>query len=534
VKDTVSGALRIYRNPSSNFASVGDTSAFRGGYDVGVSLDSARAASSAIAAATGGTISATAANGTVFTLEVPPRALLADTTITMTPVSSIDRLPFFGGLVAAVNVEPSGLHLMSFARLTVRTPSPIPPFEETTFAWSGSGEDFFLYPPVAANGDLQMYVFRLGGYGAGRGTDAERQTQAGREPPGEVDRLSHRMTPLLREGRAEARGGAAVHRVATPNDWRLGLTLLMDETYSPEGALRDRMERCFGYPDDVIGLVSEVTEWVANVELNLGPLDSVFPGRRAEIRRLMEAMFLRALQIIHLRCVADVTEIRDLPRILGLAKFLGFSLQTAAETALKCLSFRLSFESTIISSQGSSISVANTVRATVSLRVQSANLSDPGQIWPKLKGEGLIVIEDIQAGHLPAECQVTVGASESSTFKAELDLPVLDLFVGTPLVALYYDIGQPRASLTVHDCKPPRDGDPPPPPFTVHSAWPDDYYVCHESELDNTSGYLFHAYHWIATGDRDPWAFTEYTGGHPVFGTLLTEDTLMKLTHTPE
>ncbi|HEY6065501.1 MAG TPA: hypothetical protein VIY96_05060 [Thermoanaerobaculia bacterium] len=534
VRDTVSGALRIYRNPSSNFASVGDTSAFRGGHGIAVNLDSARAASGAITAATGGTLSATAANGTVFTLAVPPHALVAATTITMTPVSSIDHLPFSGGLVAAVSLEPSGLHLMSGARLTIRTPSPTPQSEETAFAWNGTGEDFFLYPPVAAGGDLQMYVLRLGGYGVGRGSDAERQTQAGREPPGEADRLSHRMAPLLREGRAEARGGTAA-RVATPNDWRLGLKLLMDESYSPPGALRDRMETCFGYPDDVIGLISEVTAWIVNVELNLGPLDSVFPGRRAEIRRLMEAMLLRALEIIHVRCVADVTEIRDLPRILGLARFLGINLQRAAETALKCLSFRLSFDTTIVSNRpggGSLISVAETAKATVLLKFQQ-DLSDPEFDFPKLKGEGLTLIENIQAGHLPAECQVTVGPSQSGTFRAELDLPTLDLFASTVLVTLYYDVGYPTASLTVHDCKDPRSGETVP-PFTVMSSFSSDYYVLHESEVDDVSGYLYHAYTWTPTGDRDPWAFAAYTGGRTIFGTLYTEDTLMKLTHTPE
>jgi hypothetical protein len=130
---------------------------------------------------------------------------------------------------------------------------------------------------------------------------------------------------------------------------------------------------------------------------------------------------------------------------------------------------------------------------------------------------------------------VTVGPGQSSTFKAELTLlSFLDTFAGTSSIALFYDVGRPTSSLTVHDCQA-RGDDPPPPPFTVQSSWPDDYYVLHESELnDFVARFTYHAFNWIETGDRDPWAFKEYTGGRTVYGILYTEGTLMKLTHTPE
>ena len=311
------------------------------------SPDSDRAVSDAITAAAGGTLSATAANGTVFTLEVPPNALLSDRTITMTPVVSIGSLPFSGGLVAGVSLEPSGLSLMRAAHLTITPPSPISQAEETAFAWNGSGEDFFLYPPVAARGDLQLSVLHFGGYGVGRGTDAERQAQAGREPVGDDDRLSHRIALYLREGRAEAQSGSAVAflRAAAPEDWKANTRKVFDDVYLD---LRNQMQGTLGYPDQVANLISQTLSWEASAFENLGPIDSVFPGRTAEIRMLFEKMLRKALDIIHSRCVSDVTEIKELPRILTIMEVVQISLPEAVDAARRCLYFQLHFNSTIV------------------------------------------------------------------------------------------------------------------------------------------------------------------------------------------
>ena len=154
VTDTVSGALHTYHNPASTFASVGDTQAFRGGYGISVQLDASRAVNGTIVAAAGGALSATAADGTVFTLTVPANALFDDQPVTMTPVQATGAFPFAGGLAAGVELEPKGLVLLTGATLSIHTPTPIARSEETPVAWNGSGEDFFLFPPAPAGGDL--------------------------------------------------------------------------------------------------------------------------------------------------------------------------------------------------------------------------------------------------------------------------------------------------------------------------------------------------------------------------------------------
>ncbi len=51
----------------------------------------------------GGTLTTTGANGVVFTLTIPPHALVAPERITMTPVKSMGRLPFSGGFFGGVD-----------------------------------------------------------------------------------------------------------------------------------------------------------------------------------------------------------------------------------------------------------------------------------------------------------------------------------------------------------------------------------------------------------------------------------------------
>ena len=227
VTDTASGAARTYHNPASTFASLGDTAAFRGGFAVSIETDDALAQIGLITSSAGGVVTAVADDGTMFTLEVPPDAINQDEEVTMTPARATGPFPFAGGLAAGVDLRPAGLVLLEGATLTIQTPSTIPLSEETPVAWNGAGEDFFLFPPVPASGVLQLRVFSLGGYGVARGTDAERQTQLGREPLADDDLLSHQISPLIRAGRG-AEGAARTTLMAATTDWRAELKARLD------------------------------------------------------------------------------------------------------------------------------------------------------------------------------------------------------------------------------------------------------------------------------------------------------------------
>ncbi|HEU5101447.1 MAG TPA: hypothetical protein VFU22_20635 [Roseiflexaceae bacterium] len=80
--------------------------------------DAGRAAHAAIGPE-GGTLSAMAADGTRFELVVPAQALDFSEAITMTPVLRAESLPLSGGLIGAVNLEPTGLTFYEPATLRI-------------------------------------------------------------------------------------------------------------------------------------------------------------------------------------------------------------------------------------------------------------------------------------------------------------------------------------------------------------------------------------------------------------------------------
>jgi hypothetical protein len=72
----------------------------------------------------GGTVVASAADGTTYTLTIPRGALRQPTAITLTPVTALTGLPQPLDLVAAVHGAPEGLRFALPAKLTVALPQP--------------------------------------------------------------------------------------------------------------------------------------------------------------------------------------------------------------------------------------------------------------------------------------------------------------------------------------------------------------------------------------------------------------------------
>jgi hypothetical protein len=160
-------------------------------------LDEARAVKQVISAQ-GGEITATAADGSRFTLVFPPNALLSDVEITMTPVAQVGQLPLSGGLVAAVQLEPEGLLLWEPASLTIEPAVQVDVLEQLSFTWREQGEGFHLYPLQIDPSSITMKLVHFSGYGLGRGTDAEADAAAA---PDEQDRLEWATEKLTRKER---------------------------------------------------------------------------------------------------------------------------------------------------------------------------------------------------------------------------------------------------------------------------------------------------------------------------------------------
>jgi hypothetical protein len=140
--------------------------------NVTVVPDAARAVSQDIGPA-GGIVSASGADGSQYTLDIPANALPQSTTITMMPISSVVGLPL-DSFVAGVQFAPEGLLLMNEAKLTIVPTVSVPVGSQTFLGYSGTGNDLHLVPPASAGQAIQMLIGHFSGGILGSGTPAQR------------------------------------------------------------------------------------------------------------------------------------------------------------------------------------------------------------------------------------------------------------------------------------------------------------------------------------------------------------------------
>lgn len=127
-----------------------------------VQVDAARAATATIGP-DGGSLTATAADGTRYTLAVPEGALLSLVEITMTPLRAIDEFPAAAGVAAGVDLRPEGLVFFHAADLTIEPGSGVS--STMGFAYAGDGEALQLYPAAFDDGAIVLRLSSFSGYG---------------------------------------------------------------------------------------------------------------------------------------------------------------------------------------------------------------------------------------------------------------------------------------------------------------------------------------------------------------------------------
>lgn len=154
--------------------------------------------------ADGGSLTATGADGTVFTLEIPAGALAAATTVTLTPLSAVTGLPGQGGPIAAVQVEPEGLHLYADAILTIAPAASLPMAAQLAFSYQGTGTNVGLALPVVDSPEIKLRLMHFSGYGVESGSAddvAAIQAQLGGDAEAALQSLT---AQLLRDRREQA------------------------------------------------------------------------------------------------------------------------------------------------------------------------------------------------------------------------------------------------------------------------------------------------------------------------------------------
>ena len=120
----------------------------------------------------GGVLEVVGADGTGYRLTVPATALLAPTTVSMTPLASVEGAPVTGSM-HGVALMPAELRLYDAATLEI-TPASGDATSAIGFAARSDGSDFHLAPPARTGGagsvTFDLFYFSL--HGAYLGTDA--------------------------------------------------------------------------------------------------------------------------------------------------------------------------------------------------------------------------------------------------------------------------------------------------------------------------------------------------------------------------
>lgn len=476
--------------------------------------DTGRAVAARVGAE-GGIIEATGADGTRYTLSIPPEALLYTEVITLTPVAAIDQMPFATPRTHAVSVAPEGLLFVEPATLTIVPPASASGSGQMVgFAYQGAGAEFHLrtlQEPVAA---------KLAQAGASVALSVVTAESFGAAPVDDVELLAPlvRRAPSEAANRAEHVNNATPKNNLTPNQRRILNFLLLQNEF--EIIVERRLAAASNNPEgpapfDLESAVRTYIKWREDVRA--AGVEDQF---RAEISRanlsLGEAL-RKAGALASERCnQGRPAQGFALQRYVSYAKRFGLTNTSAAleERLAKCWNFRLTFQS-YMDQQEDEVRMEYEVKATLPLGYQSGG---------QMVGSAPLTWEHFSITQ-PDGCTVSIGPHVDGIFRADgegFGLRLWPVSRTSPNVnfQLTYQVGQPMAKwaficdrMTI--------------PYTSPFWWVA-YYETHADErLDESDIYTAQAL------DVHPNAFTGWVYDIPVPGGLGDEHTEIRLEHDP-
>jgi hypothetical protein len=125
-----------------------------------------------------------------------------DAQIIMTPVSTIEGIPFENGYLSAVHLGPDGLLSVREAYLTLDIQGEYDPSTLIGFAADGSGEDFHLYPASFYSYDGHTYanfnIMHFSLYGVAQVIESEILAQTAHPPANPASQDEEELAPLVR------------------------------------------------------------------------------------------------------------------------------------------------------------------------------------------------------------------------------------------------------------------------------------------------------------------------------------------------
>jgi hypothetical protein len=314
---------------------------------VSVTLDTAKA-TTAVIPVTGGTLTATGSDGSVFTLTIPDKALGSDEKVTMTPLSAVNGLPFSGGLVAGVQLEPDGLELFQMATLTIKPAKDVPIASQVAVAYHGTGDNLYMQPLDPTAG-ISMHILHFSGDGVASGISGEIEEQAKNPPTDAADQAAQQMNAeanaaIAAERQAAIQGTASDQAAAAANVANIlkgTLNNWFDQVVEPKVAAA---QADYTLTDDA---VYNALVWQRRLAL-LGAEDA----HQAQIDRLttqLEELRKAYEKALGDRCISQHDVSAVLPLISLERQFQLLGIKTAADqspldTVKKCLRFELDFE----------------------------------------------------------------------------------------------------------------------------------------------------------------------------------------------
>ncbi len=391
-----------------------------------VAPDAAHLAS-AVMATNGGTLTATGADGTKYTLEVPAGALYAPTEIRMIPAASVQGLPFGQGLTEAVQLEPDGLRFNDVVVLTIEPKTPIPVDQQVFFGFQAQGADFHLVPPDIHSTALKIPITHFSGYGVTKGFEADIEPVRARIA-GDVE---SRLTGILANELAYER---RMIESNAPADKHVDMAKLMQwyaKTFYTE-VLKPRLDAA----GDSCAAGQLAIQTLLGMErtvqlLGLGTLSGVLreAGLAAEANRVDKTSDL--LKQVGLVCVQEEYELcrdqhiihRIIPVALGLerqSQLLGGSesgfqevSDKAKELTGKCLNFEVEFKSNLTQDVGGVMTDQTDMSSKVKLHFDWAEITSGHALTGKA---GLTNDRfTIQIEH--PKCSVTSSTPGGTTFE---------------------------------------------------------------------------------------------------------------------
>lgn len=340
----------------------------------------ARAASAEVGRG-GGSLSATGADGTTYTLTIPEGALLDTTSVSLTPLAAVRGMPMGARGARAVQIGPAGRELLKPATLAIAPPKLPSSAALTAFGFDANGRQLHLTPVERAGSEARISVFELDGAGIASAAAAARYLFSRSRMP---TSLVHQLEQVAAAPRApkRARGSQAMPSDALgAQAFALAVSI---QGLALSGAIDDAVYQYVVWQS--LAVMPEAVSW------------------RALITAGFQGGFTREIGDARARCLGS-REIGQMGRLLRYRDYLYAalitlplqSLRTDIDQALeRCLRFELVYEATIGGANGYGESVDARVASTIPIRMLIAGDTD------RFTGQAALVLNSYATG--PATC----------------------------------------------------------------------------------------------------------------------------------